>query len=117
MKTRHVLLSLHAVAVLLIAANTYAQAGQVASDVPQTASALSKKEMKAENRRLQRAVVRALGSAKGLNSANIGVVARQGAVVLRGSVTDAAQSQIATAVASSVSGVTTVTNNLLVRPE
>ncbi|WP_420212127.1 BON domain-containing protein [Burkholderia aenigmatica] len=117
MNTRNALLSLYAATVLLIATNTYAQSVPVGSDVPQTASELSKKELKAGNRRLQRAVVRALGSAKGLNAANIGVVARQGAVVLRGSVTDAAQSQIATAVASSVSGVTTVTNSLLIRPE
>ncbi|RQZ17214.1 BON domain-containing protein [Burkholderia sp. Bp9031] len=117
MKARNALIFLHVATALLVTTNAYAQTNPTGSDVAQPASTLGKKEMKAENRRLQRAVVRALGSAKGLNAANIGVVARQGVVVLRGSVTDGAQSQIATAVASSVSGVTAVTNNLLIRPE
>jgi hyperosmotically inducible protein len=95
----------------------YAQDSRTNLEMPQPASALSKKGIKAENRKLQKAVIRALASAKGLNSANVVVVARQGDVVLRGSVTDASQSQIATAVTGSVAGVIVVKNELLIRPE
>ncbi|CDN62573.1 BON domain-containing protein [Burkholderia cenocepacia] len=117
MKTHYALSSLCAAIALSIAANACAQADPAGSGIAASAITPGKKEIRAANRRLQKAVIRALGSAKGLNAANIGVVARDGAVVLRGSVTDSAQSQIAAAVASSVSGVTAVRNDLLIRPE
>ncbi|KHK60355.1 hypothetical protein PI86_04975 [Burkholderia sp. A9] len=117
MKTSHALLSLYLATALSVAGNVNAQVDPAGSDLAPQAVTPGKKEVKAANRRLQKAVVRALGSARGLNAANIGVIARDGAVVLRGSVTDSAQSQIATAVASSVSGVTAVRNDLLIRPE
>jgi osmotically-inducible protein OsmY len=119
MKISHALPALCAAIALFSTANACAREEPAGAGVGVAASAVvpGKKEMRAANRRLQKAVVRALGSARGLNAANIGVVARDGAVILRGSVTDNAQSQIATAVASSVSGVTTVRNDLLIRPE
>jgi len=117
MKTSHALLSLYVATALSVAVNARAQSDQAGSGIAPPAVTLGKKEIKAANRRLQKAVIRALGSAKGLNATNIGVIARDGAIVLRGSVTDSAQSQIATAVASSVSGVTAVRNDLLIRPE
>ncbi|PFH19979.1 MULTISPECIES: BON domain-containing protein [Burkholderia] len=117
MKTSHALLSLYVATALSVAANVQAQSEPAGSSIAPPAVTPGKKEIRAANRRLQKAVVRALGSAKGLNATNIGVVARDGAIVLRGSVTDSAQSQIATAVASSVSGVAAVRNDLLIRPE
>ena len=103
---------------LLSMAGGHAQDAPAAGTVPAVpASMLDMKAMKAENRKLQKSVMRALSSSKGLNAANIAVIARRGEVTLRGSVKDSAQAEIATAVASSVNGVAKIRNELLIRPE
>ncbi|WP_091784591.1 BON domain-containing protein [Paraburkholderia steynii] len=96
---------------------TYAQTpdGNVAS-ITETASGPSAKVTHAENRRLQKAVVRSLSHTKGVSSGNILVVARSGVVTLAGSVPDAAQIALAVNAARRVDGVKEVKETLAVRP-
>jgi hyperosmotically inducible periplasmic protein len=82
-----------------------------------TASAPGAKAMRAENRKLQKAVVRSLSHTKGLSASNILVVARGGVVTLAGSVPDAAQIELAVSATRTVDGVKDVKENLVVRPE
>ncbi|MBN3789127.1 BON domain-containing protein [Burkholderia sp. Ac-20353] len=103
---------------LVAVTSAYAQGGETAGAVsPGPASTPDKKVAKAKNRRLQKAVIRALSSARGLNATNIAVIARHGEVTLHGSVVDARQADVAAAVAGSVSGVSAVKNDLMIRPE
>ncbi|TCW79550.1 BON domain-containing protein [Burkholderia sp. SRS-46] len=103
---------------LVAVTSAHAQGDQAASTVATGSVSIAEKNVtKAENRRLQKAVVRALSSARGLNAMNIAVIARRGEITLRGSVVDARQADVATAVAGSVSGVSAVKDDLMIRPE
>ena len=82
-----------------------------------TASSSSAKAIRAENRRLQKAVVRSLSHTKGVSPGNILVVARSGIVTLEGSVPDAAQVALAVSAARRVDGVKDVKESLAIRPE
>lgn len=97
--------------VLLTALNTYAQNGDATTNAVSAPTAAS---VKAANRALQKSVRRALAKARGLSVANITVRARDGAVLLQGSVTTQAQIDLATRVAQSIGGVTSVKNDLTV---
>ncbi|TAL98796.1 MAG: BON domain-containing protein [Paraburkholderia sp.] len=97
----------------------YAQTpdGNVASTTAAApASGASVKVIHAENRRLQKAVVRSLSHTKGVSAGNILVVARGGVVTLAGSVPDAAQVALAVNAARRVDGVKEVKETLAVRP-
>ncbi|MDR3097471.1 MAG: BON domain-containing protein [Paraburkholderia sp.] len=76
-----------------------------------------KAALRAENRALQKEVLRSLSRTKGLDASNIVVVARGGVVTLNGSVPQADQVERAIAVARRVSGVGDVKSHLGVRPE
>ena len=71
--------------VVLTCVSADAQSGDAASS-PERISAPGSPSVKAENRALQKRVRRALAKAKGLGVANIAVRARDGAVLLQGSV-------------------------------
>lgn len=74
------------------------------------------KSAKAANRALGRKVRAALARNKDISVSNITVRARDGAVVLQGTVPDQSQIDKATDVAKGVSGVTSVKNALTIRP-
>jgi hyperosmotically inducible protein len=112
------------VAVWFVAASTtaWSQTGGAASA---PASAQGASEMTASgavapagrkaDRALRRRVYAAIGRDKEISAGDISVIAKNGAVTLNGTVTEAAQIGKAEAIARSVSGVTSVTNKLTVK--
>ena len=86
------------------------------SAVAQTASAAeTPKQVRASNRALARAVGRALSHQKGLNSADIRILSREGVISLEGSVPVDEQIQLASDAAGRVAGVSSVKSYLTVR--
>jgi hyperosmotically inducible periplasmic protein len=75
----------------------------------------SAKAMRKANRLLSKNVQRALVKVKGLDSTNIVVQAKNGAILLGGTVPEADQMQMAVTAAQGVSGVQSVQNALRVR--
>jgi hyperosmotically inducible protein len=101
-----------AVAALIMTVNASAQTDTgTAGSSPQQ----SKKVTRAQNRLLQKNVWHALTKAKKLNSSAIIVETRGGVVTLDGTVPSDEEIQLATDAAGSVSGVSTVKNNLTTR--
>ncbi|MEM5315401.1 BON domain-containing protein [Paraburkholderia sp. JHI869] len=112
-----------AAATALVAASLHAYAqddaasGAAAATQQQAApSKAQTKQEKAANRALSRKVRSALAKDKKIDVARITVRARDGAIVLQGSVPEQAQIQHATEVATGVQGVTSVRNALTLRP-
>jgi osmotically-inducible protein OsmY len=66
------------------------------------------------NRALRRQVYNAISKNKDISAGNIGVTAKDGAVTLNGTVTDASQVGRVAEIAKGVPGVTSVTNKLIV---
>jgi hyperosmotically inducible periplasmic protein len=95
----------------LISLGAHAQGGDT-SLASAPASASDVKEMKAANRALQKQVVHALSTTKGLRSSAITVRANNGAVILEGTVPEQSQTELATRAAEGVPGVTSVKNML-----
>ncbi|HEY1998379.1 BON domain-containing protein [Paraburkholderia sp.] len=93
---------------------TYASAQ---SDAATTSSSpvQSKKAVRAQNRELVKTVRHALTHTKNLDSSDITVLAKGGVVTLDGTVPSDDQIQRATDATSSVPGVTSVRNNLILR--
>ncbi|WP_277187901.1 BON domain-containing protein [Caballeronia sp. BR00000012568055] len=100
--------------VALISFGAYAQESDAAlASSPANASSPSNaKAMKAANRALQKQVVRALSTTKGLRSSAITVRANSGAVILEGTVPEQSQTELAARAAAGVPGVTSVKNML-----
>ncbi|CAG4889932.1 BON domain-containing protein [Paraburkholderia gardini] len=67
------------------------------------------------NRALRRQVYNAISKNKDINAGNIGVTAKDGAITLTGSVTDASQVGRVAEIAKGVPGVTSVTSKLTVQ--
>jgi hyperosmotically inducible periplasmic protein len=113
---------------MLVAASlqVYAQdasAPEAAASAPTTAakqqyseSKAQYKSAKAANRALGRKVRAALAKDKDISVANITVRAKDGAVILQGTVPEQTQIDRATEVAKGVAGVTSVKNALTIRP-
>ena len=106
-----------ALCTLLAAASLNASAQSEASAPGATAAATSGTAVPAtpSNTRLRRAVYTAIAKHKEIHGGSIGVTARNGAVTLNGTVTDAAQVEKVAEIASGVPGVTSVTNKLMVQ--
>jgi hyperosmotically inducible periplasmic protein len=113
-----------AMATLILAASgsAWSQSGQPASAAAgmaaasaAEASAASPANARKANRALRRQVYAAIGKHKEISAGNISVIARNGAVTLNGSVTDASQVNQVAEIAKSVPGVTSVTNKLTVQ--
>ena len=100
-------------AVALVATSVQAQ-GSDTGEVS-ASSAPSAKELRAANRTLRKAVLRALSRTKGLNVDRVVVVAKSGSILLEGYVPESNQIDLATSAAQAVPGVTAVTNRLIVR--
>ena len=112
-----------AAATALVAASLHAYAqGDAASGATAAAeqqaapSKAQSKQAKAANRALSRKVRTALAKDKKIDVARITVRARDGAIVLQGSVPEQSQIEHATEVATGVQGVTSVKNSLTLRP-
>ncbi|PRX32178.1 BON domain-containing protein [Paraburkholderia sp. BL18I3N2] len=113
-----------AVATLLVAMSmtTWCHAGETASSPSgaQGASAMAGSGSAAPtgrkaDRALRRKVYAAIGKYKEINAGDISVIAKDGAVTLNGTVTEAAQIDKAEAITRGVPGVTSVTNKLTVK--
>lgn len=112
-----------AVAVAFVAASTtaWSQTGPAAS-APASAQgtsamasgAVAPASRKAD-RALRRKVYAAIGQDKEINAGDISIKAKNGAVTLNGTVTEAAHISKVEAIAKSVPGVTSVTNKLSVK--
>ncbi|MFX1675260.1 BON domain-containing protein [Paraburkholderia sp. A2WS-5] len=96
------------------AAPTAAPTDAAQAQVKQSKAEL--KKAKAANRALSRKVRGALAKDKNISVANITVRAKDGAIVLQGTVPEQAQIDHATEVAKGVAGVTSVKNALTIRP-
>ncbi|OAJ62145.1 transporter [Paraburkholderia ginsengiterrae] len=111
-----------AVGVLLAAASVsaWAQGGGTASGSAAPALTAASgvptgKAARQANRALSRKVYAALAKHKEIEAGNISVVARDGAVTLNGTVTEASQIDTVAAIAKGVPGVTSVANRLSVQ--
>ncbi|BCF99864.1 hypothetical protein PPGU19_044330 [Paraburkholderia sp. PGU19] len=122
MKSNHVVEL--AVAALFVAAsmNAWPQSGQPASgaaSVPgasaMTASGTAAPTGRKADRALRRKVYAAIGKQKEISAGNIGITAKDGAITLNGSVTDASQIDKVVEITKGVPGVTSVTNKLTVQ--
>ena len=123
MKNNHVVKL--AVAALFVAAsmNAWSQSGQPASaaaSVPGTSamtasSAAAPATGRKADRALRRKVYAAIGKQKDISAGNISVTAKDGAITLNGSVTDASQIDKVVEITKGVPGVTSVTNKLTVK--
>jgi len=113
-----------AVAVLCVAASTsaWSQGGDTAGApasthgasqmaAPGAAAPVGRKA----DRALRHKVYAAIGKDKEISAGDIGISAKDGAVTLNGTVTDAAQIGQATVIAGAVPGVTSVINKLTVK--
>lgn len=122
MKTTRALGWAVAASFVVASAAVWSQTGQSASAPidAQAASAMAASGMVAPtgrkaDRALRRKVYAAIGKAKEISAGDISVSAKDGAVTLNGSVTDASQIAKVEAIAQGVPGVTSVTNKLTVK--
>lgn len=99
-----------------LTAITYADA-QTTDTSSSTAAPQSKQAIRKQNHQLEMSVRHALTKAKNLDTSDITVLARSGAITLDGSAADDDQIQLAESTAASVSGVASVKNNLHVKEE
>src|SRR5579864_2142619 len=102
--------------VTLMALNAHAQGGSEAASTPIASAAPGASAARAANRQLQKTVRRALTRTKGLAASGIAVRARDGVVTLQGWVPEQSQVALALRTAQDVPGVTSVNNQLMVRP-
>jgi osmotically-inducible protein OsmY len=98
--------------VVAMCCGVHAQGSEPAAASEQAASAMSAKDAKAANRKLQKDVIRVLARTKGLVPTAITVRANNGDVVLEGAVPEQSQMAIATKAAEGVPGVKSVKNML-----
>jgi hyperosmotically inducible periplasmic protein len=110
-----------AVGVLTVAAamTAWSQASAPASATATASSASSGSAApvtgRKANRALRRQVYSAIVKQKDISAGNISVIAKDGAVTLNGTVTDASQVDRVAEIAKGVPGVTSVTNKLTVQ--
>lgn len=75
----------------------------------------TKKEMRAQNRALERAIRKSFAKVKDLDATGIFIIPRGGNVTLEGDVPEAGQIQLAGQAATATTGVTHVNNRITVR--
>ncbi|WP_322061417.1 BON domain-containing protein [Paraburkholderia sp. J63] len=100
-------------------AGAWAQGGEASpgesSGAMAAPAASTPKEVRKANRALSRKVYAALAKHKEIDAGSISIVARNGAVTLNGTVTEASQIDTVAEVARAVPGVKSVTNRLSVQ--
>jgi len=114
MKAVDMLKALGVVLCVAVASSAYAQSSDATAAPAATANPTTAKKV---NRKLGLDVRRALSHAQGIDVSKIYVRARNGAVVLSGSVPDGDQIPKAEEVAKGVPGVTSVSNKLTLAPQ
>jgi len=118
MKAVDMLKALGVVVCVAVASSAYAQSSDAATTGGTTTTSKARStSTKKTDRKLGLDVRRALGKANGIDSSNIFVRARGGAVTLTGSVPDGDQIQKAGDIAKSVAGVTSVSNKIALSPQ
>lgn len=116
MKPVNVMRCAASIFVMLGAASALAQASQSGAESSGVLSTVpSAKAIRAENRKLSKAVLRVLSRTRGLNAEGIVVMAKGRVVTLAGTVPDARQIDLATSVAKGVNGASEVNNSLTVQ--
>lgn len=100
-----------------LTAITYANAQTTDASSTTATAPQSKKALRKQNHQLEMSVRHALTKAKNLDTSDITVLARNGAVTLDGGAVDEEQIQLAESTAASVGGVASVKNNLHVKEE
>lgn len=118
MQYRHGIAICAAAIAVLVSPLSYAQTAAATDDstaASEMAPPTTKKEMRADNRALSKAVRRSLTKTKGLDTSSITVLSRGGKVTLDGSVPDASQIALAGSTTSATHGVTAVDNRLILR--
>lgn len=111
-----------AIAIAVVTVNAWSQTGQTAGALAgapnASATAASGASVPASGRKADRALRRkvyaAIAKQKEISAGDISVIARDGAVTLNGTVTDASQIDKVAGIARSVAGVTSVTVKLTV---
>lgn len=111
--------ALHVAVASLIAitsASAWSQTGEAPAASATAASASTAPETgRKANRALRRKVYSAIGKHKEISAGDLSVIAKDGAVTLGGTVTDAQQIKEVENIVKAVPGVTSVTNKLTVR--
>jgi osmotically-inducible protein OsmY len=118
MKTKKILELAVATLIVATSMNAWSQTSETASAPDASAMAASGTAPatgRKANRVLRRKVYAAIGKHKEINAGNIGVTAKDGAVTLNGTVTNASQVGKVAEIANGVPGVTSVTNKLTVQ--
>jgi len=117
MQYRHAVAFCATAIAILASPLAYAQTTPAAGDDTATSAMApaTKKQMRADNRALSKAVRRSLTKTKGLDTSGITVLSQRGKLTLDGSVPDASQIQLAGNAASATHGVTQVDNRLIIR--
>ncbi|WP_233887148.1 BON domain-containing protein [Paraburkholderia flagellata] len=98
-----------------LSTHTSAQASGALAASAAAPAAPTAREVRKANRALSRKVYAALATHKDIDAGNISIVARNGAVTLNGTVTEASQLGLVAEIAKGVPGVTSVTNRLSVQ--
>ncbi|MDP9647968.1 BON domain-containing protein [Paraburkholderia caledonica] len=119
MKSIHVLVMAVATLIVPLSTNAWSQASEMASAPGESASSASGSAAPVTGRKADRALRRKVYAAivkhKEIRAGDISVIAKDGAVTLNGTVTDAAQIGQVADIAKAVDGVTSVTNKLAVK--
>jgi hyperosmotically inducible protein len=123
MKTIQVLELAAAALIVATSFNAWSQTGDTASapaSAPGTpamaaASSAAPTPGRKADRALRRKIYAAIGKHKEISAGDISIIAKDGAVTLNGTVTDASQISGVADIARGVSGVVSVTNKLTVR--
>lgn len=123
MKTIQMLEAVVAALIVVTSVNAWSQTGDAASapagaagaSVTAASSSAAPPAGRKADRALRRKVYAAIGKHKEISAGNISIIAKDGAVTLNGSVTDASQVGQVAEIARGVAGVTSVTNKLTVR--
>lgn len=116
MKSLRFLTSLASVVTMAIASSVFAQPSDATSSSTVPQANTSTAATRAADKQLAKAVRSILVKTRGLDASGIQVRARGGSVVLKGSVSNAAQIDKAGDVAKTVPGVVSVTNKLIAAP-
>jgi hyperosmotically inducible protein len=111
MRIKSILCGAIVAATTLASIPVYSQGNAVDASAP----APTKKEMRAKNRALEKAIRKNFSKNKSLDSTDIFIIPRNGNVSLAGDVSEASQIDIAGQIAAATPGVTHVNNKISLR--
>jgi hyperosmotically inducible periplasmic protein len=116
MKLSNLILAVGTSVIMTSVGSAYAQTSDAAVSVDASSAATpTKKQIRTQNRALERTVRKTLSKVKGLTSSDVTILVKGGVITLAGSVPDESEIELAGNAAKSVTGVTSVQNRLSVR--